>query len=144
MDGAGAEAWCSPRLLAERAWRVAWGCSRPAPASPTTPASACTPAAPPPSSPAARRWRADTLAQPRSACRQILLACGGSKRESRKRGSSVPRRLATAAMLCALVAPLWAAPPAAAQRGYDEAEIRALFDGLRNGTMPSEIGRAHV
>src|SRR3546814_2569611 len=54
-------------------------------------------------------------------------------------GSSVPRRLATAAMLCALVAPLWAAPPAAAQRGYDEAEIRALFDGLRNGTMPSGL-----
>src|SRR3546814_19788330 len=54
-------------------------------------------------------------------------------------GSSVPRRLATAAMLCALVAPLWAAPPAAAQRGYDEAEIRALFDGLRHGTMPSGL-----
>src|SRR3546814_14182337 len=54
-------------------------------------------------------------------------------------GSSVPRRLATAAMLCALVAPLWAAPPAAAQRGYDEAEIRALFDGLRNGTRPSGL-----
>src|SRR3546814_13043414 len=54
-------------------------------------------------------------------------------------GSSVPRRLATAAMLCALVAPLWAAPPAAAQRGYDEAEIRAPFDGLRNGTMSSRL-----